>query len=313
MNARRLILASFCIVLSALAFLSAQAQAELVHPFVSSFGSFGHPGAIAIDQSSGDVYVYQENQIGGSIEKFNAAGEKTNFSALGTNAIGVGSNSARKNEIAVSSSGSTAGDIYVANGSSVTIYGEDGVKLGELMEAPVSGAPWGEPCGIAVDPAGNVYVALYPESVDKYTPAGNPVSNADYKASMVGLDEVCDIAADSEGNVYADTYPEGPVTKYEASQFLVSPLPASGTVIDPSGSSVALDPTNNNLYVDDETAVAQYSSSGVLLGTFSESGSGALRFSHGIAVKEAQAGKSTLPISAAKLGIIASMSSGRQW
>jgi hypothetical protein len=300
-------LVTVCALGCGLMLTGAVAQARLFHPFISSFEIFEHQSsvanAIAVDQSSGDVYVHSGTPGSTTIDKFNSNGEKANFLGLGTNEFSVPEYEARpiqtlankQIELAVSASGATAGDIYYANGGSLTIYGSDGSKLGELNEAPLGG-PWGEPCGVAVDPAGNVYVGLFPETVDKYTPSGNVVTNADYTASMTGLNNVCQIAADSEGNIYAATRTvegPGPVTKYEASQFLVSPLPATGTVIDPRGSSLAVDPSpGGDLYVDDETSVAQYSPSGTLLGGFGESGPGALeRFSKGVAVKAGAGGR----------------------
>ena len=287
------VLAVFASLLGVLAFAAVPAQAEVVHPFVASFevasGSF--PEAVAVQQSTGDVFVY-DAEGGGSIDKFGATGAPADFSALGGNSIaGVGGGSVGRVELAVSSAGPAAGDIYLANGSGVQVFGSSGVKLGELDEAPAAGAPWGEPCGVAVDPAGNLYVGLYPESVDEYSPTGKAVVNADYKASLVGLDEVCQLAVDSAGNVYVDRSPEGPVTKYEASQFAVAPLPAVGTQVDETGSFVAVDPVTNDLYVDaEEEGVAQYSSAGTLLGRSGVGGSGALRFSHGVAVRGGASG-----------------------
>jgi hypothetical protein len=294
--ALRLMGALLCAVLSlvaALALTAAPASAEVVHPFVGSFevasGSF--PEAVAVSQSTGDVFVY-DAAAGGSIDKFGATGAPEDFSALSGNSIaGVGGGSVGRVELAVSSAGPAAGDVYLANGSDVQVFGASGVKLGELDEAPAAGAPWGEPCGVAVDPAGNVYVGLYPESVDEYSPSGSVVTNGDYKASLLGLNSVCQLAADSAGNVYVDSSPEGPVTKYEASQFAVAPLPAVGTQVDATGSFVAVDPISNDLYVDDEEGVAQYDSAGTLLGRSGESGAGALRLSRGVGVRGGAGGE----------------------
>jgi hypothetical protein len=100
----------------------------------------------------------------------------------------VGGAGGAENEVAVdNSSQATKGDVYVANGGHVGIYASTGVLLGELngnVESEVPGAPWGEPCGVAVDLSGSVYVGLSPEHVSKYTPGvgENPVVNKDYVA-----------------------------------------------------------------------------------------------------------------------------------
>jgi hypothetical protein len=285
-------LAALCAAVGALTLGVAQASAELVHPFVGAFevSSNSFPTALTVQQSTEDVFVFDSGIE--AIAKFNAAGGEEDFSSLGSNTIDqLGQPELHRAELAVSSSGPSAGDVFFANGSVVQIFSASGSKIGELTEAPAAGAPWGEPCGVAVDPAGNVYVGLYPESVNEYTPTGSVVTNANYNASMVGLTGACQLAADSEGSVYVDSYPEGPVTKYAASQFAVAPLAASGTVIDASGSSVAVDPSTTELFVDNEEGIAQYSGAGTLLGRSGNSGPGALSFSHGVAVNGAPGGE----------------------
>jgi len=305
MNARRLVLATLATlstVAGGLLFSGAAAQAALTHNFVGSFGvagpgsgAFSEPQGVAVDQSTGDVYVYNSESGKPFIYKFNAAGAPVDFSALGTNVI-AGSGETYPfggySQIAVdSSSGPDAGDIYVVESGSgqVTVYGANGDRLGELNSGvEADGGPWSFTCGVAVDPAGNVYVGLYESHVDKYTPSGNPVSNSDYVSSLAGLPEgSCNLAADVEGNVYV-TSNEGPVTKYEALQF--GSLAASGTVIAAHGSAVAIDPapSDDDVYVDEGASVAEYDSAGGLLGRFGAGGAGALSgVSNGVAVNHA--------------------------
>jgi hypothetical protein len=279
--------AACCALVAGLALASGPALAILTHPLVASFGSFGNVQGVAVDQVSGDVYVYDASTQ--AIYKFDAAGEPAEFSALKANVVeGVGGAGEAEMELAVdSSSGPAKGDIYLANASAVVVYGADGSRLGELngeVETEVPGAPWGEPCGVATDSAGHVYIGLYGSHVSKYTPAANPATNSDYSASITGVNRVCNIAADSEGSVYVDTYSAGPITKYEALQF-GSPE-ATGTTIDSGGGSLAVDPANDDVYVDEGRSVAQYDASGRLLGSFGSSGAGALGSSHGIAVSD---------------------------
>jgi hypothetical protein len=262
------------------------AEAAYTHPFLGSFaaGMFSNPQGIAVDQASGDVYVYDTEA--GKVYKFNAAGQPAEFSALKADQIeGVPGFGADEEEIAVDS---VNGDIYVANGYVVKVYEEDGAQDGEL-----SGTvryPWaGEPCGVAVDAAGNVYVGLFPNEVDKYTPLAPsaPAANSDYVASLSlpGVDKVCNIAADAQGDVYVDTWPVGPVTKYLASQFGVAS--ASGTTVDGAGSTLAIDPANNDLYVDEGADIAQFDAAGNLLGRWPQpGGEGAFSGSYGVAVSD---------------------------
>ncbi len=262
----------------------APAQAAITHPYTgTSFGSsgvgtsFGNAIGVTVEQSSGDVFVLDAG-AGGLVYKFNAAGEPVNFSASGTNGIaGVGSSNGSEEEIAVDSSGGpAAGDIYVANNSVVRIYAASGAFLGEL-----SG---GEMCGVAVDPSGKVYVGIYPETVRRYTPTSNTVTNADETESMRGLSGVCNIAVDAGGAVYAATY-SGGVNKYDALQF--GSLAASGELVDGAGRTLAVDPTSGDVFIDEVNQVAQYEGSAeppTRLGVSGSSGAGGLSASFGVGV-----------------------------
>lgn len=251
------------VALAVMMVLGGSAWAGVIHPYTGEAfgpqgleaGNFSKPIGVAVDQVTGDVFVYDGGE-GGKVYKFDASGEPANFSGLGTNVItGVGATGGAKGEIAVdSSSGPDAGDIYVANDKVVQIYGNDGSFLGELVG--------GDTCGVAVDPSGAVYVGVYPETVVKYTPVTNPVTGFDETASMEGLEGVCNVAADSEGDVYAARYTGG-VTRYNASQF--GSLAATGTPINASGQTLAVEPTTNDVYVDQGSSVAQYDSSGNLI------------------------------------------------
>ena len=259
------------------------AQAELTRPYTGkSFGpsgtgagAFSSVEGVAVDQLSGDVFVYDAG-AGGRVYRFNAAGEPVDFSALSSNTIeGVGGAGSAEGEIAVdNSSGPDAGDIYIANDSEIRIYSASGTRLGELTG--------GETCGVAVDPSGVVYVGVYPETVRKYTPVTNPVTDLEETGSMAGLNGVCNVAADSKGNLYAASYPGG-ITSYEASQF--GSLAATGEMLDEHGRTLAVDPMTGNLYANSDSSISEYDSSGVLVSTFT--GSELAEGSFGVAVKSA--------------------------
>jgi hypothetical protein len=273
---------ALCIVSALVVFVSGSASAALTHPFVSSFGSFSGVEGIAVDHTTGDVYVYDASA--GAILKFDGTGSPVNFSSTGTNEIeGVGSAGEGEGEIAVDNSpGPAKGDIYLANDAHVGIYSATGKSLGEL--AAEAGRPWGTPCGVAVDSSGNLYVALHGSRVNKYSPSANPVTGSDYVSSLWGLTNACDIAVDGEGSVYVDGWPEGPVLKYEALQFNALETPASGTEITNTGRALAVDPANNDLYVASSSEVAQYEPTGGLLDTFSGSEANAFGNTHGLAI-----------------------------
>ncbi len=256
-----------CMVLAGMFLFSAgQANASLSEfSFSGAFVAGEVDEGIAIDESSGDVYVYDSN---GSIRKFDAGGTPVDFSALGGNAItGVGTYGGGETELAVDNSTSPAkGDIYLAGGSGVKIFGSDGSKLGELTE--VAGRPWGEvACGVAVDGSGHVYVGLYPSNIDEYTPTANPATNGDYTASHGGLNEICEIASDHEGNLYASTWTpnrQGAIVRLNGFQL-------TGTkqiVADASGSLAVANSPSGELFFNRSSEILQYDSTGNLLSTF---------------------------------------------
>ncbi len=141
---------AFTTMTAALLVVPTPSQALIVHPFLGSFGpegsgpltGFSNVQSVAVDQSTGDVYVYEEGNAG-SVYKFNSVGEPQSFSKLGKNVIeGAGARSVDELEIAVDgSTGSAKGDIYIANGHDLVIYSETGESLGELSG---EGVPW---CG----------------------------------------------------------------------------------------------------------------------------------------------------------------------
>jgi hypothetical protein len=267
------------------------AAAVLTHPFTGhSFGptgigsgAFSYPLGVAVDQSSGDVYVYDSAVE--SVYKFDASGEPLNYTGLAGNVITHAgfSYSGGETELAVdSSSAATHGDIYVASpyATALLVYAPSGVKIAELS---ASG-----PCGVAVDASGNVYLALAGGVVKRYTPASNPVSAADYSSSLSGIGSSCSIAVDSAGDLYAAS-PSGSVTKYEASQFNTEGIAAVGKPVGGAGGTVAVDAAagSDDLYVDQGSALVQYDSSGATLGSSGTAGAGALSGSYGVAIDHA--------------------------
>jgi hypothetical protein len=286
---RRLVLCVAGVCAAVLALSSAPAFGAIKHPFVTSFGSFTSVGGVAVDQATGDVYVLDIGAEGGTLSKYTASGEPLKFKGLAGEPFtitGLGSGGQSENELAVDSSSDPAqGDVYVAvsygNGDKIAVLAPDGTSLGTLTEAV---SPWGTACGVAVDPSGNVYVSLY-GPIDKFTPKANPVTDSDLVASLAGTDESCNIAADSAGNVFAARWPGGPITRFPALQFGST---ASGSLVDGGGSSLAIDPLDDDVYVNERGRVSQFGPHGepfsTPLGTFGEAGEGAITSSEGIAV-----------------------------
>jgi len=168
MGARRLVFRTVfvcCVAMvGLLAAVVGSASGAFTHNYVSAFERaggepFSNVEGVAVDRASGDVYVYDAGfgEGAGAILKFDGSGAPVGFSGIAgePNVIeGVGGAGEGEGELAVDESGGPAkGDIYVAGGGVVRVYGADGSSLGSLT--PPSG--WGSACGVAVDTSGDVY------------------------------------------------------------------------------------------------------------------------------------------------------------
>jgi hypothetical protein len=283
------IAASLCSAAILVAVCSSPASAATARLFLRSFGSFSSVAGVAVDQTNEDVYVYDGGNE--AIYKFDALGNPVDFASTGTNEItGVPSATGSEAEIAVDdSAGPAKGDIYVAHASyaNVLVYNEAGEQAGEITEA--GGHPWGEACGVAVGSSGAVYVGLYPDDVDKYVPTSAVVTDSDYAGSYEGVDNVCNVAVDPAGNLLVDSWSSGPVTGFAPSQ--LGAALAAGSVIDENGTTLAVDPATEDVFVDEQSQVSEFGPNGTPynepLLVFGASGTGALDgYSTGIAVNE---------------------------
>lgn len=233
-------------------------------------GGGGAYEGLAVDETAGYIYVYDSED---TIYKYDLNGNPVDFSALGTNKIvGVGRYGAGETELAVdNSSGPTKGDIYLAapnastGGGEIKIYGPDGKSVGRLIE--VGGRPWGEVCGVAVDGAGNVYVALYPETIDRYTPTGSTVTNDDYSGSHGGFSEICHIAADGEGRIYARTWEGSRLVRLDSFQAAGIEFVSNDAI----SALAAANGSSGELFSGQQGGVVgQYNSAGDPLSTFGD-------------------------------------------
>ncbi len=206
----------------ALSFFAAQASAITLyhHPFVGTFGpkgvgssaKFVKAHAVAVDQGSHDVYVFDTTKEGItqeiSLYRFTSAGAPHAFTAgpgAGTNVIGLTEPGSLANlgsgRVAVAPPGSpagTAGDVYVMLAGKVEVYSPEGAHLGTIDGSgnPNPGSTVANT--ITTDPAGNLYIN-YDEHLDKYVPSANPPKNSDFNSELrfEVQGSLCDVALSS--------------------------------------------------------------------------------------------------------------------
>jgi hypothetical protein len=285
------------------------ALASEAHVFEGSFGPdgtagtvFEEPGAVAVDQSSGDTYV--ADLATGTVQKFNAAHEPSLFTGIGARVSGsrLTGFSFRTGEpmtqLALDSSKHV---LYVTNTKPesehdglLEAFQSDG-EAALFTAGPGTGTNqlpgFEELCGVAVDANGDIYTADYRQGVHVFAPSGEPLAT-------VTLEQAgCFLAVDSHGTVYVNEF-QGAVEKLTPSEFPVTSATTYGapaTVDTNASRGVAVDPATNHLYVAEQSGagsrLAEFDEAGTLLQTFAEAGEGALSDSEGIAVDDFAAGK----------------------
>ena len=280
----------------------APAGAAVTHPYLGSFGSFVSPQSLAVDQATGDVYVLDAGTATGTaprlVARFDADGNPSPFPAVGSNVLDGGNTvygkfnfgmGATAQVVVDHSGGATDGTVYIASTIDGIVYQYDrsGTLLGWLGGSHTPYGFFGSVSGVAVSPTGTLYVAGHPyQRLNRFAPPGSgPVTDTDYDAQILDV-QLAQLAAGSAGDVYAVTGPAqldvlapGALTKYVPSAFGQS-APA-GTVIDPSVLSVAVNPSNDDIYADNGTKISRYDATGVPLGTV---GANRLAKSAGVAI-----------------------------
>ena len=264
------------------------ASAVQVRPFKEVFGSaaqpaFGNAEGLAVDPATGDVLAIDVEAT--TVTRYNADGTPASFSALGTNVIDAeegpggkpcaeepascdqtpqnGFTFASPSEVQIAiddSGGLTDGNIYVTQSTMdvIDVFGADGAYLGQLTEA--GGIPFGEPCGVAVDPAGAIYVGDYSRgSIHKFVPTAGVPTNASYTTSFEFPGNPCTVAAgagSSAGSIFGAQYGGG-VYKMNATTGAVEYQVSSS-----STTTETIDPTTGYLLVADSSGVVEYDVSG---------------------------------------------------
>ncbi len=180
------------------------------------------------------------------------------------------------------------GNAYVASGSAIRKITPDGV-VSTLAGGMATGSSDGTgasasfymPKGVAVDSAGNVYVAdHYNRTVRKVTPAGvvttlagtaGVIGNADGTGAAASFSDLNGITVDGQGNVYvADNYVVRKITPDGVVSTLAG-APANQSQVDGTGSAagfgymvgIVADP-DGNLFVVDAGTIRKVTQSGVV-------------------------------------------------
>ncbi len=262
--------------------------------FKETFGSAAQPSflkpvALARDPDSGDLLVVDVEAK--TISRFNADGTPDDFAALGTNVIDgeggadetpeagldFGGGNPREVQLAIDNSGGpTDGDIYVtqprenlleAREDLIDVFATDGSYLRQITAS--SEGSFGFTAGLAVDPAGAVYVSEFNGTEGRIHKFLGGVNTANFPRPGFGL--LAAGAGPTDGFLFADSYGAEPVKLDSASgaqQYVVSPEESV---------SLAVNPANGHLFNATPSQIKEYDASGPteakLLASFTPGGS----------------------------------------
>jgi streptogramin lyase len=243
-------------------------------------GSVGGPAPFGYGQQ--DMSIFQETgQVfvgsygSGRIYKFSAAGVAEPFSALAP-------------ATTIAQSLNTYGDVFVDNSSTAT--------KGRIYAFPESGPvaayePDGNPapnfpisvggaCGGDVAPDGSLWIASYSQNLAiQFNP-----ETGEATGETVSMQRPCDLVIDSQGNFYMVQEGFGVVRKYDSTGTEVGIIDEETSGGEPE---LAVNLSNDHLFVDHRNYITEYDDSGALLGKFGkpEGSYPGLEYSRGVAVR----------------------------
>jgi DNA-binding beta-propeller fold protein YncE len=253
------------------------ANAAIGHKLLSTFGSglFTKATDVTVDQTNDNVYVTDSgaNSGAGLIDVFGAEGGPP-ADGIETPLAGIPAPFHFGGEPSAVAVDEASGYLYVADARNNVVdkftlnplrhkyeyicqfsgFGSGCVKEAEVLA-------WEEPDGVAVNAAGNLYVASYGPhlgAVDEFSKEGNSLKQ--FLGIGIGVDEgPVGVAVDSSGNLYVNTYHRS-VIKLDAEG---SPSFLEEHERNEKGDStaVAVD-AHGNVYIDDGSYIDEYNQQG---------------------------------------------------
>ena len=291
---------ALCVVVGGLVCVwCAPALGQRMHAFSFSFGSEGsgdgqlmRPGALAVNEETGDVYVVDRGN--GRVEIFSASGGYVGQFDGGASPTGAFSWSAAGisvpgGEVAVDNSGNpldpSKGDVYVLDTGNGVIdkFGAHGMYIGQVVDRQT-------PTDITVDPDGALWVTnQYSRNVEQFNDAAAVneyvssrllhIPNEGTNVLQVGF---IGLAFDGEGDLYAGLNRGFSGSFTVPTEFSIAGEPLIESLGgEEAASGLAVDESSGDVYVDHEASAVAYSPAHVAIERF---GSAQMQASEGIAV-----------------------------
>jgi WD40-like Beta Propeller Repeat len=254
----RLVIAlAFATVLLVVLVQPQNAGAALSREQVGAFGadgtlatSFTNPNQLTIQQSEHKLYVLDSGAD--EIDGFGISAPPAQMLLGGAFPLTVESTGGSPDVATDNSPAASAGNLYyLSESSGLYGFGASGTPLGGSF--PVSG--FGDPCGDAVDPSGNVWVGDYGASaVKEFSASGASLGSVD--TSEQG--KPCHVAFDANSDLYAAMY-QGTVWKYTAASGYIE---ATQVTSEGSAQGLTVDRGTHDVYVVYREHVSVYSQTG---------------------------------------------------
>jgi sugar lactone lactonase YvrE len=301
---------AFAIALTLL--LGASALAQETHPHkgtISSSGTphgFGSLGGLAVDASGGDLYAADQTGAAdetGAVDRFDAAGAFQAPQITGANtpqgALSFIEPSFLAADVAIDASGGGSdGNVYLTDTANNLIDAFDPTSNeliasfgtnGQLNGTDTPKLAFSLPCGLAVDQSnGELYVADWGNNrIWVYDESGA------FKRAIAdsALNGPCGLALDSAANLYVRNANDGKVLKFDSAGVFQSTLygpnandPENPSDDDPSATDVAVNASDDHLFIDAGDRILELESSEAGNGLLRSFGRGDLSASGGIAV-----------------------------
>ena len=278
--------------------VGASAAFAETHPFLGPLGgssspdTFTNPNGIAVEESTGDVYVADLGT--NTVYRFDAAGKPVDFSSLGTNALtgsatpaksflfseAPGSPAAIAVDNSTSPSDPSAGDLYVMDAGTghkvVDKFNAKGEYLSQIA-GPFSSE---ELMGLGVDASGNVLVEVQG--------AGPGVHATEVFDDSAANSFVKSLVSYVGGDIHAFAPGSLPFSDYALSSCgcALNFQPIGGYALGQvdngsTGVALALDRVTGHLYIDDQSSVSEWDTGTMNGPTEPERGTGTLVSSFG--------------------------------
>jgi NHL repeat len=206
------------------------------------------PADVAVDESGGgsDGNVYVTDTFNNLVDAFDNSGNLVTAFATNGQLDGSATPAATFSSPCGVAVDQTDGDLFVADSGNnrIWIFDETGAYLGSVADSSLNG-----PCGIALDPSGDLYVRNQNSgSVIKFTREG-PTAYA--YAGVIVAEQATDVAIDpANGDLFVDSARQ--VTEYDPAGSQVSQF-GSGTL--GSSGGIAVDGSSGKVYVSDGSSL----------------------------------------------------------